>query len=50
MQEQMQAMIAAHIVDMKGKLDRDQQKKFLDLIENAMTEGGQTGCPPIQQN
>ncbi len=50
MQEQMQAMIAAHIVDMKSKLDSDQQKKFLDLIENAMTEGGQAGCPPMQQN
>ncbi len=50
MQEQMQAMIAAHIVDMKSKLDSDQQKKFLDLIENAMTEGGRTGCPPMQQN
>ncbi len=50
LQEQMQAMIAAHIVDMKSKLDKDQQKRFLDLIDNAMTEGGLTGCPPLQQN
>ncbi len=50
MQEQMQALIAAHVVDMKSKLDKDQQKKFLDLIENAMMEGRQVGWPPMQQN
>jgi Spy/CpxP family protein refolding chaperone len=41
MQEQMQEMIAMHILDMKARLDKEQQKRFLDLIENAMTEGRQ---------
>ena len=41
MQEQMQWMIAMHILDMKTRLDREQQRKFLDLIENAMTQGRQ---------
>jgi Spy/CpxP family protein refolding chaperone len=45
-QEQMQAMIAMHLLDMKAELDEEQKKKFLDLIENGMTEGRQTGCPP----
>ncbi|MCL5024517.1 MAG: periplasmic heavy metal sensor [Nitrospirae bacterium] len=50
MQEEMQGMIAMHILDMKAGLDKNQQKKFLDLIENAMTEGRQMGCPPTEQN
>ena len=50
MQEEMQRMIAMHMLDMKAGLDKEQQKKFLDLIENAMTEGRQMGCPPIEQN
>ncbi len=50
MQEQMQRMIAMHMLDMKSGLDGGQQKKFLDLIENAMTEGRQAGCPPMGSN
>lgn len=50
MQEEMQRRIALHMLDMKTGLDRDQQKKFLDLIENAMTEGRQMGCPPTDHN
>lgn len=50
MQAQMQKMVAMHILDMKAGLDKDQQKKFLDLIENAMTEGRQMGCPPTEDN
>lgn len=46
MQEEMQRMIAMHMLDMKSGLDKEQQEKFLDLIENAMTEGRQMGCPP----
>ncbi len=38
MQEEMQRTIAMHMLDMKAGLDREQKKKFLDLIENAMTE------------
>ncbi|MGE5301319.1 MAG: Spy/CpxP family protein refolding chaperone [Acidobacteriota bacterium] len=50
MQEEMQRMIAMHMLNMKAGLDKEQQKKFLDLIDNAMTEGRQMGCPPVQQN
>jgi Spy/CpxP family protein refolding chaperone len=50
MQEEMQRMIAMHMLDMKAGLDTEQQKKFLDLIENAMAEGRQMGCPPTEQN
>jgi Spy/CpxP family protein refolding chaperone len=50
MQEEMQRMIAMHMLDMKTGLDKEQQKKFLDLIDNAMTEGRQMGCPPMGPN
>lgn len=50
MQEEMQRMIALHMLDVKAGLDKEQQKKFLDLIETAMTEGRQTGCTPAEQN
>lgn len=49
MQEEMQRMIAMHMLDMKAGLDKEQQKKFLDLIDNAMTEGRQMGCPPTER-
>ena len=50
MQEEMQQMIAMHMLGMKAGLDKEQQKKFLDLIENAMTQGRQMGCPPTDHN
>jgi len=50
MQEEMQRMITRHMLDTKAGLDKEQQKKFLDLIENAMTEGRQMGCPPMGLN
>jgi len=50
MQEDMQRMIALHMLDMKSGLDKEQQNKFLDLIDNAMTEGRQMGCPPMGPN
>ncbi len=50
LQEEMQRMIAMHMLDMKAGLDKAQQDKFLDLIDNAMTEGRQMGCPPIGHN
>jgi hypothetical protein len=40
MQEDMQRVVAMHILDEKETLDKDQQKKFLDLIEDAMTKEG----------
>ncbi len=50
MQEQMQKMISMHMLDMKAGLDKEQQNKFLDLIDNAMTEGRPMGCPPTEHN
>jgi Spy/CpxP family protein refolding chaperone len=50
MQEEMQRMIAMHMLDMKAGLDKEQQKKFLNLIDNAMTEERQMGCPPMGPN
>ena len=44
-QEEVQGMAAAHILQEKAALDKEQQKKFLDLIENAMM---QKGCPAGQ--
>jgi hypothetical protein len=37
-QEEMQRVVAMHILEEKATLDKDQQKKFLDLIENATTK------------
>lgn len=45
LQGDMQRKIALHILEEKALLDKSQQKKFLDLIENAMTQGRQAGCP-----
>jgi len=50
LQQQMQGMIAMHILEMKAGLDKDQQKKFLDLTEIAMTEGRQMVCPLTEHN
>lgn len=38
MQEDLQRVVAIHILEEKAALDKDQQKKFLDLIENAMAK------------
>ena len=40
MQEDMQRVVAMHILEEKATLDKDRQKKFIDLIENAMTKEG----------
>lgn len=50
MQGEVEKMVTAHILGLKASLDKDQQKRFLDLIENAMAKGRQPGCPPIMQN
>jgi len=47
-QEEMQRMIAGHMLVIKGSLDAGQQQKFLDLIERNMTGSGQMSCPPAQ--
>ncbi|GFO53590.1 hypothetical protein GMSM_05970 [Geomonas sp. Red276] len=49
-QGEVESMVAMHILKIKATLNKEQQKKFLDLIENAMLKGRQPGCPPIMQN
>lgn len=49
MQEEMQRMITSHMLEQKARLDKDQQQKFLGLIERHMTDGNPAGCPPMGQ-
>jgi Spy/CpxP family protein refolding chaperone len=44
-QEDMQRLVVAHMLEFKALLDKDQQKRFLDLIEGAMTERKKAFCP-----
>ena len=37
-QGEIQRMVALHILEAKATLDKDQQKRFLDLIEEAMSK------------
>ena len=46
-QEEVQGMAAAHILQEKAALDKEQQKKFLDLIQNTMMQR-KPGCPAGQ--
>lgn len=45
-QEEMQRMIAGHMLEIKSSLDAGQQRKFFDLIERNMVGGGPMGYPP----
>ena len=45
-QEEMQRMIAGHMLEIKSSLDAGQQRKFFDLIERNMAGSGQMSCPP----
>ncbi len=45
-QEEMQRMIAGHMLEVKSSLNRDQQGKFFDLIERNMIGNGPMSCPP----
>ncbi len=47
-QEEMQRMIAGHMLEIKTSLDKGQQQKFLDLIESNMAMSGQMTCQPSQ--
>jgi len=44
-QQQMQEMVVSHMIEFKSMLDKDQQKKFLDLIKEAMAEKDGMQCP-----
>jgi Spy/CpxP family protein refolding chaperone len=45
-QEEMQRMIAGHMLEIKSSLNDGQQRKFFDLIERNMVGSGQMSCPP----
>jgi hypothetical protein len=44
-QGDMQKMIVTHMLEFKSMLDKDQQKKFFDLIQGAMTRKQGIQCP-----
>jgi Spy/CpxP family protein refolding chaperone len=44
-QEDMQKLVVAHMLQFKSMLDKDQQKKFFDLIQGAMTRRQEIQCP-----
>jgi Spy/CpxP family protein refolding chaperone len=44
-QQQMQELVVSHMLEFKSMLDKDQQKKFLDLIQGAMAEKDGMRCP-----
>lgn len=50
MQEEVEWMVTEHILEVKASLGKDQQKKFLDLIQSATAKGRQPGWPPTMQN
>lgn len=45
-QEEMQQRITGHMLMVKASLDPENQKKFMDLIEQRMSSGMPPGCPP----
>jgi Spy/CpxP family protein refolding chaperone len=49
LQETMQRKITRQMLEQKALLEPGQQRKFLDLIENAMSQGGHPGCAPAGQ-
>ena len=44
-QEDMQKTVVSHMLEFKSMLDKDQQQKFLHMIEGAMGQGRQAVCP-----
>ena len=50
MQEDLQKRVVQHILETKSLLNKEQQKKFLDLIENTMHRGRQAECFPQETN
>ena len=48
LQEEMQQQVANHMLEEKALLDKEQQQRFFDLIDNAMSTGSQTGCPSVE--
>lgn len=48
-QAEIEAMVTAHILEEKATLDKNQQQKFLDLLQKAMSQGRMV-CPPAGKN
>ena len=44
-QKDMQKLVVAHMLQFKSMLDKDQQKKFFDLVQGAMTKMHEIQCP-----
>lgn len=44
-QREMQEAVVDHMLEFKSMLDKDQEKKFLNLIQGAMTQKGRVQCP-----
>ena len=44
-QEEMQRIIVSHMIEFKSMLDKDQQNKFMGMIEDAMGEHREAVCP-----
>jgi Spy/CpxP family protein refolding chaperone len=44
-QEDMQKLVVAHMLQFKSILDKNQQKKFFDLVQGAMTKMQKIQCP-----
>jgi Spy/CpxP family protein refolding chaperone len=44
-QEEMQKTVVAHMLEFKSMLDKDQQQKFLNMIEGAMGQRNEMQCP-----
>jgi Spy/CpxP family protein refolding chaperone len=44
-QQEMQKLVMAHMLEFKSMLDKGQQKKFFDMIEKAMTRNQEIRCP-----
>jgi Spy/CpxP family protein refolding chaperone len=44
-QKEMQKMVVSHMLEFKSMLGLEQQKKFLDLVANAMGQRGEPACP-----
>jgi len=48
-QESMQKLVVAHLLEFKSMLDKEQQKKCFDLIQQAINGGQGAGCPEALQ-
>jgi Spy/CpxP family protein refolding chaperone len=44
-QEEMQKTVVAHMLEFKSMLDKNQQQRFLNMVEGAMGQRGEMQCP-----